>query len=331
MLGARSIGTRWLGSGRSQLPDYTELSATLTVVGSFSGPADRGFALGGTMSTSAGLSGAVVRRRGLSASLEVVGGMDGGAGRNRALSGRLEAQTDLSGPAGRQRPLSGRLSAGTDLSGLAGRQRSLGGKLTTLTSLQGKTTRRRGLSATLTALTGLSGITAVGKSLAGRLETTFQAGFGRLRDFFPPSQAGRFIRVDPKDRDLPVQEKDRVIEFIGDDEVLNMEERVKQPAEVVDYTIDMRRWFASISGDFIPDTAGSVELSVDIEGDAEDLEFGPGSLPNWVPVGDPAHMAKIWIGGGRDGVDYQVTAKVTTDRGRVEKVDFIIRVERQAQ
>lgn len=146
-----------------------------------------------------------------------------------------------------------------------------------------------------------------------------------IRTFFNPAHARRRITVDEKDRFLEIAARDRVIVFESDDEALSMEEKVKQPREVVDYEIDMRRYFRSIPEDFIT----QVDLEIDIQGDPDDLEIGPGSQPDWVPVGDPIHQAKIWVGGGRDGQTYKVTALVTTNRGRVEEVDFLILVEEQ--
>lgn len=148
---------------------------------------------------------------------------------------------------------------------------------------------------------------------------------GRVAEAFGPSPRFRWITVQPKDRQVNVAPKDRVIVFQGDDRGLSMQEMIKQPAEVVDYLIDMERWFRSIFEDYITD----VSVAVDITGDSDDLEVGPGSLAEWEPVGDPVHQAKVWLGGGRDGIEYKVTATVTTHQGRVEEVDFLVIIEEQ--
>jgi len=106
-----------------------------------------------------------------------------------------------------------------------------------------------------------------------------------------------------------------------------MDEVVKQPREVVDYMPDLRQWFREI-----PEPDHVVDTTIDIEpsGDPDDLVSGPGALPVWSPVFDPIHAVKCWFGGGRDGVEYTVTATITTDAGRVEVFKWIIRVEEQS-
>ena len=107
-----------------------------------------------------------------------------------------------------------------------------------------------------------------------------------------------------------------------------MAERTKQPREVVDFTVDMRDWHREIPAphsDFIED----VEIEIDIQGDPDDLVSGPGTQPVWQPVGSPPREAKCWFGGGRDGIEYKITALVTTDEGRVEEYQWRLLVEQQ--
>lgn len=139
-------------------------------------------------------------------------------------------------------------------------------------------------------------------------------------------QLTRVIRVPERDRELFIPPKERTIRFTGDDRSLSMERFTKQPREIVDYALVMEDYFDPIYEDFIDDIQ-IVEISP--TGDADDLESGPGNKPVWAGVGDPVHNAQIWIGGGRDGIEYKVTALVTTNVGRVEEVDFLVAVEEQ--
>lgn len=327
MLGARAIGTRWLGSGRTQKDDYQELSATLDAVSAgfdTSIKATRS-ALFASFATSGAFSGAVQRLRGVSASLTAVTAHSGSVARIRPLEATLTAVSSLSGAQSRLRNLAGTLAwVESDLGGTTGRLRSLSGSLTITADVGGKTARLRGVTGTVSLSADLNGVMRKGIPVSGSL--TWTADFaGRVSDYFAPSPAFRLIYVDPKIRDLYVEPKDRVIFFAGDDRGLSMEERVKQPAEVVDYTLHMRDYFRDIFNDYITD----VQVSIDITGDPDDLESGPDTQAIWAPVGDPAHQAKMWFGGGRDGETYQVTALVTTNAGRVEEVDFLVRVEEQ--
>lgn len=79
----------------------------------------------------------------------------------------------------------------------------------------------------------------------------------------------------------------------------------KQPADHLDYTVDLRRWLPE--GDTITavDTnvpAGLIETSLDIY----DRE------------------TRVWIQGGTDGEVYKVEITVTTAQGRVKEVEFLI-------
>ena len=97
----------------------------------------------------------------------------------------------------------------------------------------------------------------------------------------------------------------------------------KQPAEIRDYDVDMAGYFAVIPGDDIQ----SVDLSVTGSGASPELVLGPDALPAYQLVGDPPTRFKIWIGGGVSGSSYQVTARVTTEGGRVEEIDMKFKVK----
>jgi len=109
-----------------------------------------------------------------------------------------------------------------------------------------------------------------------------------------------------------------------------LDAKEKQPSEIVDYILDMRDWFRRVdSEDFIVINASSV--TIDITGDPEDLVAGPTS-PSVKPEIESADglepkLARIWLGKGRDGVEYKVTIKIQTNEGRVEEVDLPVIVE----
>ena len=179
---------------------------------------------------------------------------------------------------------------------------------------------------TLSAEGAFNGLPVAVLTYSADLDASAAKMAGFITNPFFSAPAGRIIDVIPKDRQLFVLPKNRVIEFAGDDRGLSMETRVKQPREVVDYDIDMREWFKLLPGDSL----ASVDLFIDIQSDADDLEAGPGVLPDTVLIGDTnPQICKVWLGGGRDGVDYKVTAVLTTNGGRVEEVDFIVRVIEQ--
>lgn len=96
----------------------------------------------------------------------------------------------------------------------------------------------------------------------------------------------------------------------------------KQPAEVVDYDINMLDYFDDLTGDEV-DTVVVTNDTVTVP----PLEIGPGVHPEYAKVGDPAHVVKIWTGAGLDGSKYKITAVITTVLARVEEVEFYLRVK----
>ncbi len=164
------------------------------------------------------------------------------------------------------------------------------------------------------------------KLLAGAATVTFGAGATMFPNPGEPAPLFRIIFVDPKDRDIFVEPKDRVILFLPDDDGATVLTKQKQPSEIVDYDIDFRQWFGD--GPSL-DEVDTVVLSVTETGSPPDLEFGPGALPDYSLVGSPKWVIKVWVGGGVDGVKYQCTAVVTTTDGRVEEVDWFVKVKEQ--
>lgn len=100
----------------------------------------------------------------------------------------------------------------------------------------------------------------------------------------------------------------------------------KQPSEVVDYDIDMTDYFADLDDDQISTAGGAVTVAVD-NVTVPPLEIGPGLMAEFETVGDPRHALKVWVGGGLDGSKYKVTVVITTDIGRVEEVEFNVKVK----
>lgn len=97
----------------------------------------------------------------------------------------------------------------------------------------------------------------------------------------------------------------------------------KQPGDVLDYDVDMVRWFKSLPGDDIQ----GVELSVrSIAGGLPTLVLGPHPHPPVVLMGSNPQRFKVWIGGGDNYQDYVVTCLVSTAQDRKKEVEFKIKV-----
>ncbi len=92
----------------------------------------------------------------------------------------------------------------------------------------------------------------------------------------------------------------------------------KQPAEVVDYFIDMTEYFEELEGDFIANASDIVTTFLP----ATDLSDGATVLVN-----AGADGFKQWFSGGLDGVTYAVTYVITTNVGRVEEIEMKLRVK----
>ena len=84
----------------------------------------------------------------------------------------------------------------------------------------------------------------------------------------------------------------------------------KQPAEVLDYDIDLTEWIAS--GDTVTGTTVSADAGLTVT-----VSNGTTTIP------------KIWCSSGTDGTTYKVTVTITTDGGRTKEVDFKIAVREE--
>ncbi len=105
-----------------------------------------------------------------------------------------------------------------------------------------------------------------------------------------------------------------------------MQKFEKQPYDVRDFDVEMLDWFDSVApGDDIQSVTASVtETGVD-----PDLVLGPQPQPETQLIGSQPTAFKVWVGGGVDGVTYQVTCQVLTEGGRKKEVDFKIKVKEQ--
>jgi hypothetical protein len=99
-----------------------------------------------------------------------------------------------------------------------------------------------------------------------------------------------------------------------------MERFDKQPADVLDYDIDLRRWFKTLSNDEV--VSAAVEVT---EGDGA-LTVGPAPHPEAVIFGDARQQIKVWLGAGTDGVTYKIRVTATTQQDRIKEIDFKLRV-----
>lgn len=155
--------------------------------------------------------------------------------------------------------------------------------------------------------------------LSGQAAMAFAAEAEVIINPFARAPRVRWLEILARERILAVPARQRVVLFTADDRGIIVEKFEKQPSEVVDYDLDMTKYFAPLGGDEIE----SASVSVSPAG----LELGPGARGDILVFGDPRHLAKVWVGGGTDGETYTVTAMVTTQFGRVEEIDFQVRVK----
>lgn len=97
----------------------------------------------------------------------------------------------------------------------------------------------------------------------------------------------------------------------------------KQPADILDYDVDMADWFSSIPGDDIE----RVDISIASAAETEPtLIAGPLPHPAYVLMGANPTRFKIWLGGGTQYVDYVVTCRVYTAQDRLKEIEFRVKV-----
>lgn len=98
---------------------------------------------------------------------------------------------------------------------------------------------------------------------------------------------------------------------------------IKQPSEILDYDVDMSKWFESLKTDYIKSVSISAKA---LRGDSN-ITLGSEDNPPFTLIGDVPTSFKIWIAGGIHGMDYQVTSYVITNEGRHKEIEFRIRVK----
>lgn len=84
----------------------------------------------------------------------------------------------------------------------------------------------------------------------------------------------------------------------------------KQPADVLDYDIDLRDW--------LEDTDDVIEGATVTISPEDELKEKSTRIY--------AQYLKLWLEGGEDRKDYRVTVLIKTAEGRTKEVDFRMRV-----
>lgn len=95
----------------------------------------------------------------------------------------------------------------------------------------------------------------------------------------------------------------------------------KQTREVFDYDTTMEDFFEGLD-----DEIDSVTIEVD-NISTPPLVIGPGVHPDYEIIGDPGQTLKIWIGAGKDGEKYKITALITTVAERLAEHEFFIKIK----
>lgn len=98
---------------------------------------------------------------------------------------------------------------------------------------------------------------------------------------------------------------------------------IKQPFEILDYDVDMSKWFESLETDYIKSVSISTKA---LRGDSN-ISLGSEDNFPFILIGDIPTSFKIWIAGGINGMDYQVISHVITNEGRHKEIEFRIRVK----
>ena len=99
-----------------------------------------------------------------------------------------------------------------------------------------------------------------------------------------------------------------------------MERFTKQPADVLDYDMDLTEWFETLESDYV--ASATVQIT---EGDGA-LVVGPVPHPETTIFGEEKHIIKVWLGGGTDGITYKLRVVASTAQDRVKEIDFKLRI-----
>ena len=315
MIGSRPIGTRWPGSGRVQLDDYVRLEADLQASADLSASLSRERPIAAELSAEATLLADLSRLLSIGAEFVATADVDAPLQRGRRLRGEIRSTCELSAQTLRLRPISADFESEAALSGRLSRGIQVECGLLAGADLIGGPLNAKPLSAELSATADITGNVPKGKIIGADM-TGIAALAGESRRGFLPSPAFRRLDVPLKGRRIPVNRKGRVVFFSGDDTALIEKRRMKAPGDVVDFQVRMDRWFRTIGTDSIQ--------SIDVIA-SQGIDIGPGALPDSTILS--ATRFAVWVGGGEVGQQYQVTAVVTTARGRVEEIDLSVSIE----
>ena len=322
MLGAFSIGSRFIGAGRSLDSPYIEASATALGAGLVITGPGRVFIPASATATGAGIASSAAPQVVSTASATAQGAGSCSAAPSARLRAAAAAQGEgIASADALRRAFGSTFAIGAGLASGDHRVRRPGSASAVGAGLAGADGARHAFA----SASAIGAGSAAGASNAARTGSATAIGSGSMSGEATLKAPGARveIRIPPRDNQSNIDPKVNTITYRGDDLEIQVDEFTKQPAEVVDYLLNMTEWFRRIKTDSID----SIAVTILPTGTAGDLEAGPGNLPDWQPIGTPVHQARIWIGGGRDGIEYQVTARVTTNEGRIEEVDFLIIVE----
>ena len=331
MLGARTIGPRFLGAGRAVLAPAIPISgsgsASATGTGAV-GRASDAFGTGTAVSTG---TGAVLRRRGLLGTATATATGQGAPGAILVVAGAGEGQAQGQGALGSTRPVSGSGAAKGLGSSTIGRTKDIAGAGDAFGIGSARLGARRLVSGAGDAEGLGDGTPAISRFIAGT-GSAVATGFGSfLTPFTGTFASGRIIFIPPRDPNLLIPARNPIIRIRVDDEgIIVLQSKEKQPSEVVDYVLDMREWFKKVDpADYIDQAASTIAITP--TGDPEDLVAGPAD-PTSKPALESADglepkLVRIWLGRGRDGIEYKVTIKIQTNKGRVEEADLPVFVQ----
>ena len=331
MLGARTIGPRFLGAGRALLAPGIPVSGSGSALATGTGAVGRAsdtFGTGTAVSTGIG---AVLRRRGLLGTATATATGQGAPGAILVVAGTGQAEAHGQGALGSIRPVSGSGAANALGFSTTGRTKDIAGSGGAFGIGSARLGARRLVSGAGDAEGQGDGAPAVSRFVAGT-GNAIATGFGSfITPFIGTFASGRIIFIPPRDPNLLIPARNPIIRIRVDDEgIIVLQSKEKQPSEVVDYVLDMREWFKKVDSDDYIDQAESA-ITITPTGDPEDLGAGP-SAPTAKPEIESADglepkLVRIWLGKGRDGVEYKVTIKIQTNQGRVEEADLPVFVQ----
>ena len=83
----------------------------------------------------------------------------------------------------------------------------------------------------------------------------------------------------------------------------------KQPAEVLDYAIDLTQWLPS--GDYAISQTTTAPIGIVVDSTL---------------ITDAGKGIRVWLSGGTSGVKYKIQVLFVTDNGRKKEFEFVVSV-----